>query len=138
MRQDWSPPRARPPGLVVLLSDGENSIGREPAEVAARAAQEGVRVQTIGLGQRGAAPVIGRNQSVRLDERTLRGIADLTGGSYFYAAEAGELERIYADIGSQVSWVEERMEVTSLVSALGTLLMVAGGLFGLRWFAQFP
>jgi len=132
------PDGARPPGLVVLLSDGENSIGREPAEVAARAAQEGIRVNTIGLGERGAAPVIGRNQSVRLDETTLRGVADATGGSYFYAAETGQLERIYADLGSQVSWVEERTEVTSLVGALGTLLMVAGGLFGLRWFAQFP
>src|SRR5215207_1080326 len=40
-RQPASPDGARPPGLVVLLSDGENSIGREPAEVAARAAQEG-------------------------------------------------------------------------------------------------
>ena len=75
---------------------------------------------------------------MRLDETTLRAVADATGGSYFYAAEAGELERIYADLGSQVSWVEERTEVTSLVSALGTLLMVMGGLFGLRWFAQLP
>ncbi|MCC6177213.1 MAG: VWA domain-containing protein [Chloroflexi bacterium] len=128
----------RPPGLVVLLSDGENSIGREPAEVAARAAQEGIPVHTIGLGQRGAAPVIGRNQTVRLDETTLRAVADATGGSYFYAAEAGQLERIYADLGSQVSWVQERTEVTALVGALGTLLMMFGGLFGLRWFAQFP
>lgn len=127
-----------PPGLVVLLSDGENSIGREPAEVAARAAQDGIRVHTVGVGQRGASPVIGRGQSVRLDETTLRAVADATGGSYFYAAESGELQRIYADLGSQVSWVQERTEVTSLVSALGTLFMVAGGLFGLRWFGQLP
>lgn len=127
-----------PPGLVVLLSDGENSIGRAPADVAARAAQDGVRVHTVGVGQRGASPVIGRGQSVRLDETTLRAVADATGGSYFYAAEAGELQRIYADLGSQVSWVQERTEVTSLVSALGTLFMVAGGLLGMRWFAQLP
>jgi Ca-activated chloride channel family protein len=132
------PDGARPPGLVVLLSDGENSIGREPAEVAARAAQERIPVHTIGLGQRGAAPVIGRNQSVRLDETTLRAVADATGGSYSYAAEAGQLERIYANLGSQVSWVEERTEVTPLVGGLGTLLMMFGGLFGLRWFAQLP
>jgi Ca-activated chloride channel family protein len=137
-RQPAGPDGTRPPGLVVLLSDGENSIGREPAEVAARAAREGIRVHTIGLGQRGAAPVIGRNQAVRLDETTLRAIADATGGSYSYAAEAGQLERIYADLGSQVSWVQERTEVTSLVGALGTLFMMLGGMFGLRWFAQLP
>lgn len=127
-----------PPGLVLLLSDGENSIGRAPAEVADRAARDGVRVHTVGVGQRGAAPVIGRGQAVRLDEATLRAVAETTGGTYFYAAESGELQRIYSDLGSQVSWVEERTEVTSLVSALGTILMVVGGLFGLRWFAQLP
>ncbi|MDP8924740.1 MAG: VWA domain-containing protein [Chloroflexota bacterium] len=127
-----------PPGLVVLLSDGENSVGRPPAEVAARAAQAGIPVHTVGIGQRGAAPRLNNRQSVRLDEATLQAIANATGGSYFYAGEAGELERIYADLGSQVSWVEERTEVTALASALGTLLMVVGGLFGLRWFAQLP
>jgi len=132
------PDGVRPPGMVVLLSDGENSIGREPAEVAARASQGGIRVHTVGLGQRGAAPVIGRNQTVRLDETTLRAVADATGGSYSYAAETGQLERIYADLGSQMTWVEERTEVTSLASALATLLMGAGGLLGLRWFAQLP
>lgn len=137
-RPPAGPDGPRPPGLVVLLSDGENSIGRAPAEVAARAAQEGIRVHTVGLGQRGAAPVIGRNQSVRLDETTLRAVADATGGRYVYAAETGQPERIYADLGSQVSWVEERTEVTSLVGAPGTLLMMFGGLFGLRWFAQLP
>jgi len=127
-----------PPGLVVLLSDGENSVGQAPPQVAARAAEAGVRVHTVGIGQRGVSARLNARQTVRLDEATLQAIADATGGSYFYAAESGELERIYEDLGSQVSWVEERTEVTSLVTALGTVLMLAGGLFGLRWFQQFP
>ena len=126
------------PGLVILLSDGENQAGQAPAAVAVRAAQAGVRVHTVGVGQRGASARLNDRQSAGLDERTLRAIADATGGTYFYAADTGELQHIYADLGSQLSWVEERTEVTSLVSALGTLFMVVGGLFGLRWFAQLP
>ena len=39
--------------------------------------------------------------------------AQATGGEYFYAAQAGDLERIYTSIGSRVSWTEERTEVTA-------------------------
>lgn len=128
----------RPPGLVVLLSDGESNAGMPPATASARASAEGVRVHTVGIGQRGATTRVEGGWSVGLDERTLQRIADETGGRYFYAAERSELERIYSDLGSQVRWVEERTEVTALVSAFGTLLMLAGGLLALRWFGRFP
>ena len=61
-----------------------------------------------------------------------------TGGEYFYAAQAGDLERIYASIGSRVSWTEERTEVTALMSALGTFLLIVAGLFSLRWLNGLP
>ncbi len=124
--------------MVVLLSDGESSAGRPPEGASARAREEGVRVHTVGIGQRGSAPQLNSRQRVGLDETTLRNIAAETGGEYFYAAETAELERIYGDLGSTISWVEERTEVTALVSAFGALLLVLGGLLGLRWFQQFP
>jgi Ca-activated chloride channel homolog len=126
------------PALVVLLSDGESSSGSSPDDAAARAKAAGVRVHTVGIGQRGGHARVNGRVPVRLDEATMQNIADQTGGDYFYAGQAGELERIYADLGSQVSWVEERTEVTSLVSALGTLFVVGGALASLRWFQQLP
>ena len=129
----------RAPGLVVLLSDGASSAGRPPVVAAERARAEGVRVFTVGIGDRDAAPVVGNNRTqVRLDEATLQTIAETTDGEYFYAAETSELERIYHDLGSQISWVEEKTEVTALVTALGTLLVMIGGVLSLRWFQQFP
>jgi Ca-activated chloride channel homolog len=130
----------RAPGLVVLLSDGEQTAGRTlPDQAAARARQEGVTVHTVGIGQRGAAPRIqGARLRVSLDEVTLRRMAETTGGQYYYAAQATQLEEIYEDLGSRVSWTEEQTEVTALANALGTVLLVAGGLLGLRWFQQFP
>ncbi|MBC8077823.1 MAG: ABC transporter ATP-binding protein, partial [Chloroflexales bacterium] len=65
-------------------------------------------------------------------------IAQETGGQYFYAQEAGDLQRVYADLGSLVTLVEEPTEITALVSALGALLFVVGGLLGLRWFQRLP
>lgn len=133
-------PGERAPGLVVLLSDGEQTAGRAlPDQAAARAQQEGVTVHTVGIGQRGAMPTIqGSRTRVSLDEVTLRRMAEVTGGEYYYAAESSQLEEIYADLGSRVSWTEELTEVTALANALGTVLLVAGGLLGLRWFQQFP
>jgi Ca-activated chloride channel family protein len=128
----------RPPALVVLLSDGESQFGQSPEAAAARAEAEQVKVHTVGVGQRGASVRIGGGQRVGLNEETLQAIAQQTDGEYFYAAESGELEQIYEGLGSEVSWVEERTEVTFLVSAAGTLFLILGGLLGLRWFQQFP
>jgi Ca-activated chloride channel homolog len=126
------------PALVVLLSDGQSSAGIAPSEAAAQAAGAQVRVHTVGIGQRGAAPRLGGGQRAELDEATLQAIARQTGGQYFYAAETGQLEQIYGDLSSQVSWVEERTEITALIGALATVLLLAGGVLGLRWFQQFP
>jgi Ca-activated chloride channel homolog len=128
----------RPPGLVVLLSDGEPTAGIPVEEASARAKQEGVKVHTVGIGQRGETPIVLGGIPVQLDEATLQAIADDTGGSYFYAAQTDDLKQIYQELGSQISWVEEYTEITALVSGLGTLLVLAGGILGLRWFQQFP
>lgn len=128
----------RAPGLVVLLSDGQSTAGRPPADAAERARQENIPVYTVGVGQRGGPPVMVNGQPVQLDEATLQTIANQTGGSYFYAAETDALEQIYTDLGSQVSWVEERTEVTAIASALGALLLTTGGLLSLWWFGRLP
>lgn len=138
LEQQSVPAQERPPARVVLLSDGQSTMGVDPEQAAERAANDSIRVDTVGIGQRGAAPIIGNQQRVGLDEATLQAMASRTGGQYLYASEANQLESIYADLGAQTRWVEERTEVTALVSALGALLLIVGGLLGLRWFQQFP
>ncbi|MFN8535843.1 MAG: VWA domain-containing protein [Dehalococcoidia bacterium] len=128
----------RPPSLVVLLSDGANSAGISPDQAAAQAVAAKIRVHTVGIGQRGASPLVNGQTPAPLDERTLQTIARETGGQYFYAAETRELERIYRDLGSQVRWVTEETEITALLSGLGALLFLVGGLLGLRWLQRLP
>ncbi|MCL5996626.1 MAG: VWA domain-containing protein [Chloroflexi bacterium] len=127
-----------PPSSVVLLSDGESRMGADPEEVAQRAAAEGVLVNTVGIGQRGVLTKLGGNQSTSLDEDALRAVSETAGGQYFYAAETNELESIYSTLSSQVSWIEERTEITALVAAVSALALLIGGLLSLRWFQQFP
>jgi Ca-activated chloride channel family protein len=65
------------------------------------AAQVGLRIYTIGIGaeQMEVASIIGGrrrvNPSADLDEATLTGIADLTGGRYFRATDTATLQDIY-------------------------------------------
>lgn len=125
-------------GTIVLLSDGASSAGQPPEQAATRATQAGVTVHTVGIGQRAVAARATNGATAELDERTLQQIARTTGGEYFYAAQSSDLQRIYSTIGSRVSWSEERTEVTALVSALGTLLVMAAGLFSLRWMHALP
>jgi Ca-activated chloride channel family protein len=126
------------PGTIVLLSDGASSAGQPPEQAAARANQSGVIVHTVGVGQRNSGARVGGRTPAELDERTLQAIARTTGGEYFYAAQSGDLERIYSSISSRLSWSEERTEVTALVSALGTFFLIAAGLFSLRWLHGLP
>lgn len=131
----------RPPSLVVLLSDGQSTDGIPPEEAAYRAQTEQIKVYTVGIGQRGANPRINGVRtatSLQLDETTLQNIAGQTGGQYFYAAESKELEQIYSKLSSQISWVEERTEVTAIVSALGAMFLIVGGGLSLLWFQRLP
>jgi Ca-activated chloride channel family protein len=126
------------PGTVVLLSDGASSAGQPPEQAARRANEAGVVVHAVGVGQRNSGARVNGRTPTELDERTLQEIARTTGGEYFYAAESGDLQRIYASIGSRVTWNEEKTEVTALMSALGTFLLVSAGLFSLRWLNGLP
>lgn len=97
--------RAAPAGnrVMVLLTDGASNAGSvAPLKAADLAAQEGVRIYTIGVGSgevvmRGP---FGFTQTVQsdLDEDTLKAIASKTGGQYFRAADAASLKRIYAEL----------------------------------------
>lgn len=84
--------------VLVLLTDGENTAGVRPLEAAQLAADNNVRIYTIGIGA-GSSSNIGYGlRRQELDERSLTAVAEATGGQYFRARNANELEAIYADI----------------------------------------
>lgn len=87
--------------VLILLTDGANTAGEvTPLKAAELAAEYGLKIYTIGIG---ADEMIVRgffgnqriNPSRDLDEKTLRAIAEKTGGRYFRARDTGELMQIY-------------------------------------------
>jgi len=88
--------------VLVLLTDGENSEGAvDPLEAARLAADNNIRVHTIGVGSESSGSLLGRALGMRnseLDETTLKSIAEQTGGQYFRARDQRELEQIYRAI----------------------------------------
>ncbi len=86
--------------VLILLTDGSNNAGIDPVTAAKLAKQIGIKIYTIGFG---ADEMIIRsffggqrvNPSRDLDEKTLRKIAQLTGGQYFRARDTQELHKIY-------------------------------------------
>lgn len=83
--------------VLILLTDGSNTAGAMSPEQAAKlAAAAGLRIYTIGVGSSGD-DIFGMTGS-DLDEDTLRGIAQATGGQYFRATDASDLQQIYARI----------------------------------------
>ena len=76
----------RPPGAIVLLSDGESTSGRDPLAVAEEAARAGVPVYTVALGTPDGTLPDGR--PVPPDTASLRAIAERSGGEAFTAQDA--------------------------------------------------
>lgn len=128
------------PGVIVLLSDGENTAPPEPLEVAQLAIDRGVRIHTIGVGSAAGTTlkVEGFTVHTQLDEAALQQIAQATSGSYFNAQSPDELRAIYENLDLQLVVKTEAIEVTSLLAGLGVLLLLIGGVCSLFWFGRMP
>lgn len=95
--------------VVILLTDGVNNAGYIDPLTATKIAKEfGIKVYTIGVGSMGMAlSPIGRTRNgqyqfartrVEIDDQLLNQIAVETGGEYYRAVNANELQQIYATI----------------------------------------
>lgn len=128
------------PAVIVLLTDGENTAPPDPFEATQLAAERGVRIYPIGIGSAEGTilEVEGFRVHTRLDEESLRTIADLTGGTYFSAGSTEELNTIYETLDPELVLKTEEMEVTSIFAGASLLLMLVGGIFSLLWMGRMP
>jgi Ca-activated chloride channel family protein len=153
----WSSPRFRhwggdgrlieprktvPPGsnrsvAIVLLSDGESNHGPDPLEAAKLAAEHGVRIYTVGIGSTEGVTLgfSGWSMRVRLDDSTLKGIAETTHGDYYAATSAPDLKKLYEQWSARVVVERKRAtEVTAFFVGFGALLLVLSALASVLWF----
>lgn len=156
------PPGQYQPDIIVLLSDGATTQGVAPMLAAQQVADRHLRVYSIGFGtptptilscsreqlgtdylvnqfaggggfggRRGAD---GPPRSVlRIDERTLEAIADLTGGAYHRAADAEELVDVFRNLPKEVALQRQHTEISFGFTAAGAALLTAATLLSLAW-----
>lgn len=147
------------PDIIVLLTDGANSRGPFPLDAAQQAADRQVRIYTIGFGSTEPQQMVctpqqlgsdafnegfgrfsggftgsftgggGFRRFLLLDEETLQGVADITGGEYYRAENAEQLYDVFVDLPTDVVLQKERLEISVAFSILGAVLvMLAVGL----------
>lgn len=134
----------KPLFAILLLSDGANSVGREPLDVVEQAKEKGVPIYTIAFGTpEGTVEItneFGETQTLPVppDPTTLRQIAEETGGRFFEAPTEEQLEAVYREIGSQVSYEDEERELTAAFAAGAAVLLLIGASLSALWFGRIP
>lgn len=139
------PRGAYAPDIIVVLTDGVSTTGPMPLQAAQQAVDRGVRVYTIGFGtENGTIPFGGGLQpgpdqqfggAFRrgIDEDTLKQIADMTGGAYYSAESAGELETVFQNLPTYLITKHESIELSVVFTAIGALLAALAIGLSLRW-----
>ena len=108
--------------VLILLTDGSNTAGSiDPLKASDLAAQEKIRIYTIGVGadSRMVRGVFGMSRMVDsvIDEETLQAISDKTGGQYFRARNIESLMQIYSLL-DEIEPIAEDAEVYRPVNEL--------------------
>jgi len=148
------------PHIIVLLTDGASNAGPNPISAAIQALERGIRVYTIGFGTtNNSSPMNCGNQFQEndqfgggggfgqpfggggggggfrreIDEETLTAIADMTGGTYYAATSAGELDNVFKNLPTYLIVTKEETEIGALFTAFAALLIVIAMLLSFRW-----
>ncbi len=125
---------------IVLLSDGETTMGRTDVEGAEVAAADGIPVHTIAFGTDSGVVRLptGEVVPVPVDRAALETVAAVTGGENFPADSAEALLDVYGKLGRSVTTTTETREITDVfVGAALVLLGLAVGA-SLLWSSRVP
>jgi Ca-activated chloride channel family protein len=127
-------------GVVVLMSDGETTVGRSNDEAAAEASTEGRAVYTVAVGTDGGQITLpdGSSQPVPVNRDALQQLATATGGKYFPAYTSGELKQVYQDLGRTLTKEPVKKDVSTWFVGLAMGFLALAALGSLVWFARLP
>jgi Ca-activated chloride channel homolog len=123
---------------IILLSDGRRTVGFDTLQAAKMAADRGVRIYAVGLGtvDGDAAMAEGMAIYLRLDEATLREVARMTGGEYYYAGSAEKLRSVYEGLGSRLQMQTRETELTGLLALVAAMIVLAAATLSVLWFGR--
>ena len=121
---------------IILLTDGQRTTGVDSMEAAKMAADRGVRVYTVGIGTVTGETIgfEGWSMRVKLDEETLKAIANKTQADYFYAGTAADLKKVYETLSSRLTMEKKETEISGLLALLAATLAIVSAGLSMLWF----
>jgi Ca-activated chloride channel family protein len=131
-----------PPAAIVLLSDGAANLGLSPVTVAGEAAREKIPIYTVALGTPEGVLVspdpFQPSVPVPPDPQLMAQIAQVSRARAFDAQSADALSSIYKRLGSELSTVSRKREITVLFAAAGVVLLALGAAAAVRLSGRLP
>ena len=123
---------------IIMLTDGQRTTGVDPLDAAKMAAERGVRVYTVGIGTVDGETIgfEGWSMRVRLDEETLKSVAQRTQAEYFYAGTAADLKKVYETLSSRLTVEKKETEVSGLFALVGAVLALLSATLSLWWLGR--
>jgi Ca-activated chloride channel family protein len=130
------PPGSYTSAAIIMLTDGQRTTGVDPLDAAKVAAERGVRVYTVGIGTVDGETIgfEGWSMRVRLDEETLKAIANKTQAEYFYAGTANDLKKVYNTLSSRLTVEKKETEISALFAMGAAALALLSAGLSLLWF----
>jgi Ca-activated chloride channel family protein len=131
----------RPPGSVILISDGAANVGVNPVNVAGQAKRRHVKIFTVSVGTaHGVATIPHHNREVAtpvpVDPTELAQIAQASGGKAYRAPDSATLSAIYSNLAKVLGHRHAEQRLTGFFAGAGLLLVALGLGASLLWFAR--
>jgi Ca-activated chloride channel family protein len=131
----------RPPGAIVLISDGASNVGVSPVAIARQAASLHIPVYTISVGTAsGTIPIRHGSRTVTtpvpVDPTELTQIAQSSGGRHFTAADAAGVSAVYTHLAAELGHKKAKHEMTASFAGGGLILLLIGSVGSLYWFGR--
>jgi Ca-activated chloride channel family protein len=128
------------PAVVVVMSDGESTIGTPIESAIEEAVDRGVQVSTIAFGTPDGVIEIEEEGliPVPVAEQDLQEIANATDGTFFEAGSLEELNSVYEGLGSAIGHETEQRDISQWFVAMALAFALLTAALSLLWFSRIP
>lgn len=131
----------RPPGAIVLISDGASNVGIGPLVAAREVGAHHVPVYTISVGTPNGTISIRRGSRtvtvpVPVSREQLAEIASVSGGKNFKTSDAAGVSAAYGRLAARLGHKQVKQEITASFAGGALVLLLLGGAMSLRWFGR--
>jgi len=131
----------RPPGAIVLISDGTSNVGVGPGLVASQARRQHVPIYTIAIGTGAGTMAIKRGghtvtTGVPVNPTELRQIAANSGGRSYTAADSDRVKEIYTHLAKKLGHTQGQQQLMTGLLVAGLVVLLLGSALSVRWFVR--